>query len=200
MRALICGTFNPPTNAHMDMGRAAREVLGKEVNVTYVPTADQYLRKWKGYKEGIIMPAHQRLSLLFVAAASHGFTVSGVEIDGVVNGKTYNTIKYFGFDDSVLCTGIDNIAQMQKWYRWEELVRRTRLLVYDREGYEITPEAEEVLRKARRVDHASLWASNAKISSTLVRRLYMEKNMDELKRLVPECVYKYLEENDNVYF
>lgn len=200
MRALICGTFNPPTNAHMDMGRAAKDVLGKDVNVTYVPTADQYLRKWKGYKDGVIMPANRRLSLLSVAAAAHGFTVSAVEIDGIVNGKTFNTVKYFGFEDSVLCIGIDNIVQMKKWYRWQELVRRTRLLVYDREGYELTPEAEEVLAVARRVDHASLWEPNAKISSTLVRRLYMEKDMDRLRRLVPECVYRYLEENADVYF
>lgn len=200
MRALICGTFNPPTNAHMDMGRAAQNVLGKDAVITYVPTGDQYIKSWKGYTPGSVMPAHQRLSLLFVAASSHGFRVSGIEVENEVNGKTYNTVKHFGFDDTVLCLGIDNIAQMKRWYKWETLVRRTRLLVYNREGYEMTQDAEEVLANARRVDYADLYPSSAKISSTLVRRLYKEGDLEAIKRLVPECVYKYLSENERVYF
>lgn len=204
MKALICGSFNPPTNAHMDMGRAAQDVLGKGTDVIYIPTGDQYIRKWKGYDPGDRMPAHVRLRLLEEACRRYDFQVSSIEVDeddkARTYGKTYNTVKHFGFEDSVLCLGLDNIEQMRKWYKWEDLLRRTRLLVFGREGYEVTEEADAVLAKARRVDYATLWEGNAKTSSTLVRRLFREGKMDEVKRLVPDCVYRYMEENVNVYF
>ncbi len=201
MRALLFGTFNPPTCAHMDMGRAAKEALGiNERDVVYIPTGDQYIKSWKGYTPGSIMPAEKRLALLHVAAAQHGFMVSAIEVDGVTDGKTYNGVKHFGFEESILCLGIDNIAQMKKWYRWEELVRRTRLLIFHREGYTETPEAQEVLQNARRVEYTRLWQDNDGISSTQVRELYKQGDFEKLKCLVPEPVYKYLSENDRVFF
>lgn len=215
-KAFIFGTFNPCHNVHVEMGIMTKHVLGNNYDVIYIPTSDEYIRSWKGYKEGSVLPGDIRIKLLQDAVCEHGFDVSSVEIMGLTDGRTYNTINYFGFDDSVLCLGMDNIIQMKKWYRYEELLEKVKLLIFKRKGYADGQMAysEEALSQSAEVMEILKHSCGYKIcksenpsgiSSTEVRKLYMERNidrrsMDKLKELVPVNVFKYLEENEDVYF
>ena len=205
--ALIFGTFNPVTNAHVNMGIVANNTLKPECNVIYIPTNDAYIRNWKGYKDGNVLSGTQRVTLLSDAVSKYGFTVSEVEILGLTDGKTYNTISYFSFDDAVLCLGIDNIPQMKKWYRWQELLHKVKLLIFYRKGYDKTDEFMDEIMDILSYSSGYEWANleQNNISSTEVRKLYKERNidrrsMDRLKEIVPDNVFKYLEENEDVYF
>lgn len=198
MRALIFGSFNPVTNAHISMGKAIQNTLGYDV--VYVPASDKYIKSWKGYKEGSVMPADRRVNLLWAEASRHGFTVSTVETDHITDGKTYHTIEYFGFENSVLCLGMDNITQMKKWYKWEDLLSKTRLLIFQREGYVIDNEMKEILNYSRNYRIMDIPFYDAGLSSTEVRNCYINRDMKKLKQMVPELTYKYLEENEHVYF
>ncbi len=200
MRALIFGAFNPVTNAHIDMGIIARTVLGQDYNITYVPASDDYIKSWKGYKEGSVMFADYSVLLLRAEVSKHGFTVSTVETEGITDGKTYNTIKHFGFNDSILCLGMDNIIQMKKWYKWKELLARTRLLIFKRQGYLVNNEIMEILNQSCRYEITEMPSYDAGLSSTEVRNCYINRDMERLRQLVPESTYKYLEENEYVYF
>lgn len=200
MRALIFGSFNPVTNAHISMGIYAQDILGKDYDIKYIPASDEYIKSWKGYKEGSVMPADRRLNLLWAEASRHGFTVSTVETDHITDGKTYNTIQYFGFKDSVLCLGMDNILQMKKWYKWKDLLTKTRLLIFEREGYVVDDEIKEVLSYSCNYKIAGIPFYDAGISSTEVRNCYINGDMIRLKQLVPEATYKYLKEDEHVYF
>lgn len=197
MKAFIFGTFNPVTNAHINMGVVAKNRLGQDCSVIYVPAPDRYIREWKGYGEQDILPEQVRLKLLEGAASVCGFEVGDAEITGLSDGKTYNTVEHYGFDGAVLCLGMDNILGIRKWYRWEELLDRVRLLVFRREGY--VPgdpdEVKDILDRAISYELADLYVDEAGISSTMVRRYHAEGNMKRVKYLVPPNVYGYLMEN-----
>lgn len=201
MKAFIFGTFNPVTIAHIQMGIMAENVLGKNCLIVYVPTSDDYICRWKKYKEGSILPGNIRADLLKDAISKYGFVVSPVEIMGVTDGRTYNTIKHYGFKDSYLCLGMDNIAAMKKWYKWEELLQKVKLLVFKRDDQilEESDEVNEILSYSCGYQIIDLPGCDG-ISSTKVRECYKEKEMDKLKQLVPANVYEYLEENENVFF
>lgn len=202
MKAFIFGTFNPVTNAHVDMGRVAREELGPRTDIIYVPTKDEYISSWKHYGKGNIIPGDTRAKLLYQAVSPLGFAVSNVEIIGLTDGRTYNTIWYYGtMEDSILCLGLDNIVQMKKWYRWKDLVKTVGLLIYrrgDSQVLEKSPEVREVLDLSCRYKFADLDPHVENISSTKVREYYKEGNMEILKTLVPANVYQYLEVNKDV--
>lgn len=210
-KAFIFGTFNPCHNAHIQMGVMARNMLGQDCNVIYIPTSDEYIRSWKGYKEGSVLPGEIRAKLLEDAVEDYGFNVTVVEVIGITDGKTYNTISFFGLKDSVLCLGMDNIIQMKKWYKWKELLQNVKLLIFKRQGYvdDQSDDLDKALDQSAEVmdilKHSCGYkicnpASITGISSTEVRKCYINKDMERLKTLVPSNVYQYLEENKNVYF
>lgn len=209
MKAFIFGTFNPATNAHIDMGIAAVNSLTdkkhQNVDIIYVPTGDDYIRTWKGYTKGSVMPGDIRVQLLAGAVKKHQFIVSGVEVAGITDGKTYNTMKYFRTlypdDEFVLCLGLDNIPQLPKWYRWKELLPKARLLIFERYGepFPMDTSVKDIVNHAADVDVIQLPGEDMDISSTMVRKYYLEDNMAALKELVPENVYQYLYHNRDVY-
>lgn len=218
MKALIFGTFNPVTNAHVAMGVTASDVLDAD-EVIYVPTADSYLKTWKGYKDGNILPADIRIKLLKRAISFYAtLKVSTVETDGIVDGKTYNTLMYFKkkyCEKIVLCVGSDNLEQFTRWYRYRDILKEFPMLVFRRGP--IGEEALEVLNTSPHIlitdlEHPvteqsyDVRAPKAHeyltTSSTLVRECYVNKDLDTIRGIVPNNVYKYLEEhiNDRIYF
>lgn len=197
MKVFLFGTFNPPTNAHIQMGIMAWKALGKECEIIYIPASDRYVRGWKNYKDGSVMPGSMRASLLAEAVRPYGFSVSGVEVDGKVDGKTYNTLEYLGDSDSVLCIGADNVNQMEKWYRYEDLLSRYRLLIFDRDGYLALT---DTIRLCAKYTIVHLDKSCDGISSTQVRDLYTKRELEKVKEMVPPNVFRYLSENRDIYF
>ena len=202
MNAYIFGTFNPVTNAHIQMGIVTRNVLGPKCKVIYVPDSDEYIKSWKGYTEGSRLPGKERVGLLRDAVKDYGFGISTVEVEGITDGKTYNTLKYLGFEDTFLCLGIDNIVQIKKWYRWHDLLKKVRLMVFEREGYNSvhSDDVTKVLEAALEYNMVTLPAKTFGISSTEVRRCYINGELSQLKAYVPANVYDYLKENKNVYY
>lgn len=196
MRAFIFGSFNPVTNAHVRMGVMARDELGLDCRqVTYVPAADHYIQKWKQYGDKDILLDHIRLALLHGAVSPYGFLVNTAEMDGVTTGRTYDTLCYFGLQDATLCLGMDNIAQLPKWYRWEQLLKDVKLLIFERDGEHAGHAEMEVLERSCgfRIVHLDIPDG---ISSTEARRCYKEHDMEGLKRIVPETVYEYFKRKE----
>lgn len=204
--AFIFGTFNPPTNAHVQMGLAARRVLGKDCNIVYVPTGDGYIKSWKGYGKGNVLPGGTRVELLQDALRPYPeMMVSRVEVDGIVDGKTIHTLEHYRKfmlpgERCVLCLGMDNIAGMDKWYRYEDLLQEYPLLIFRRGSYELPERARKVLDMSCCYAIMNLDGCGEGISSTKVRECYVNKNMEALEGLVPDNVFWYLKENEYAYF
>lgn len=194
MRAYLFGAFNPPTNAHIAMGLAAQQALNeKPWNIVYVPSGESYIRSWKGYDSDNMFPPKDRYELLKTAVSSYEFGVAKVETLGITT-KTYDTLEYLGFDDAVLCLGTDNVAQMKKWYRYEELLPKITLMVFDRS--ECRPfddlDVKEIMSMAKSCITVELSCDYVGISSSLVRESMADGDLGMVERLVPENVYEYL--------
>lgn len=209
MKAFLFGSFNPPTNAHIDMGITAQKSLRdsrhRDVNIVYVPAGDVYIKSWKGYQEGSVMPGDIRVQLLAGAVKQHRFIISGVEVAGITDGKTYNTMEYFRTlypdEEFVLCLGMDNIPQLPKWYKWKKLLPKVRLLIFERHGEPFPTDilVKEITACAAGFDVVRLPNGDMDISSTMVRQYYLDGNMEALKEMVPENVYQYLYYNRDIY-
>lgn len=199
MRALIVGSFNPVTNAHIAMGIAAQEWIGPHNTVVYVLASDKYISDSKGYKEGGTLRWDIRVKLLAEAVSRYGFVPSPVECDGTLDGKTYHTMEYYGFDDTVLCIGMDNVTKIRKWYKGRELLEQARLLVFERKGCALSEQGKELLELSKGYQILELPDDVSCVSSTQIRNCYKNGDMGKVKGLVPEPVYQYLKERKHVY-
>ena len=119
--ALLGGTFDPPQNGHVALGRAALAELPVDRLVVLVAAAPGH--------RGVVAPAEDRLRLARLAfdfaeevvLDDHAFTV-----DAVRGGR---------FGDAIFVVGADEGADFPTWKEPEEVLRWVRLAVGTRSGY-----------------------------------------------------------------
>lgn len=190
---LIFGTFNPITNAHLYLGIRTKELIN-DADVIYIPAKDDFLKGWKGMGDESIIS--NRLSLLKEVTGEYGFLVSSIEVDGVVDGKSINTINYFkneeGYEEVFFVMGTDKVPELQRWYKSEELVSANRFLVFSR-GEKLEDVMTDFTRKY--ADHFQSVEADpgyADISATRVREALSNGHLEDIEKLVPAKVYEYL--------
>ena len=194
---LLFGTFNPFTMAHLHMGLTLKSEYS-DADIIYVPSTDRFIEDWKKYGEEDIFVAEQRVKLIEDAICdSLDFYVSRVEIDGISNGKTYNTVACIKeeYDEVYISMGMDKLEELSTWYRAEELVKENRFIMFTRNQQQffltdfIRPYAD---RFTVLEDRMGIYDG---ISATMVRDAYRENRLEEVKWMLPENVYLYLANN-----
>jgi nicotinate-nucleotide adenylyltransferase len=126
------GTFDPIHNAHLVLARQAREELNLE-QVVFVPAAVS------PFKEKPAADGQTRLRMLRAAIADEpGFSVDDSELRRPPPSYTFDSIEHFRklFDDAeVYCLiGEDNVADLSRWHRFDELKGMVQFIVLNRTG------------------------------------------------------------------
>ena len=193
---LILGTFNPVTIAHINIGLKAGEMI-PDSDVIYVPAKDEFLRNWKGFSEDSIV--RERVTLLEKAAERYGFKVCHAELDGIVDGKTVNTIEYMrntvGYKDICLCMGTDKVGELGMWYKGKELLSRNRFIIFER-GATSDDVMDDLTREyAHNFTFVKEDEKYRDISATEVRNALSEGDLSKVRALVPDEIYEFLADN-----
>lgn len=168
---LIIGTFNPVTNAHLKLGHIARK---KDANsdIFFVPSKGSFIHNYKGYEDKDILSDEIRIKLLREAVEPYGYNVMLEELNGTLDGRTYNTVNYvkndLNYDIVNIVVGSDKKDEIAFWYRGNDLIKIANFIVVERDP--------------------------ADISSTQVRNAFCEKDLDYIRFAVPKPVYEYYEE------
>lgn len=146
--AIIGGSFNPVTKAHVEIGQiAAKELPGWQI--LYIPAPDRFLTSWKAMEQHDILSGEQRLRLLKKATESHGFLCEDCEVYGKTSAKTYDTMQYlrnsYGGDTQLIYVcGTDKLSELSIWYRAEGIFELAKILVIPRDGDEPEKMIEEI--------------------------------------------------------
>lgn len=190
---LLFGTFNPFTNAHLKIGRLAKEKY-PDYDIYYVPAKDSFMSSYKQLDAGNIMSENDRYELIEGSIKDiPGFFVTDIEYTGIVNGKTINTVKYFkeqlGYSDAVLCFGTDKVPELEYWYKGRELVSENKFLIVTREGKTLSDVMTEYTNQHRQNFTEISNSDFSNISGTGVRNALATGDYDYLKQAVPDYVY-----------
>lgn len=189
----IPGSFNPITNAHIDMAKVAqKEVNAKEVY--FIPAHDTYVAQKK-----TLIPGKSRCRLI-EEATPNDMTYVSLEVDSFLPQKTYDTIAKlrkdwdanYRFYDFYICLGMDNIKTLTTWYNWRPFVEENMFVACVREGQNLNETLEENGLIGYKHHFTEIMISENNISSSLVRNLCEQGKFDEVKDIVPENVYEYL--------
>lgn len=190
---LLFGTFNPFTNAHLKIGRLAKEKY-PNYDICYVPARTHFMSSYKLLDDKEILSEDERLEMIEGSVRDiPGFMVTDIEYTGIVNGKTINTVEYFkdklGYRDIVLCFGTDKVSELEDWYHGRDLVRDNKFLIVTREGTSLsevmTPYTNEYKDNFMEINNSEF----SDISGTRVRQAAAAGDFEYLKSAVPEFVY-----------
>lgn len=201
--AVITGTFNPTTNAHLALGDIAKNSLGDECIVVFVPARYSFLTSWKHMDDTEIIPDGKRFSMLSTAAMSRGYDASDCEINGVVSGKTIDTLRYlssvYGIrkENVYYVCGSDKLPELETWHRAEELLNDYQFLVIQRNHDDIQAiiqSSDFLCRHQNSLHFVTGDEKNQKISASAVRKaLQSGETPCVIKSLVPDNVFVELE-------
>lgn len=131
--ALFGGSFDPPHIGHEKIVKAllTRDDIDK---IIVMPT---YLNP---FKDSSLAPASQRLEWLKeIFSSSKKVEVSSYEVDLHRKVSTYETVKYFlkTYNKIHLVIGADNLQNLHKWNKADELKKLVTFIVASRETIEI---------------------------------------------------------------
>ncbi|MCR4787304.1 MAG: hypothetical protein K5888_01840 [Lachnospiraceae bacterium] len=192
---LIFGTFNPVTNAHVNMGTTVSK-LYPESDVVFVPAKDAFLKNWKGFDDSAILK--NRIDLLYTVARKHGFKVSDIELTGVVDGRSIHTIEYMkntlGYSKILFCMGTDKLGEIGAWYRAKDLVSQNRFIVFERDPAKTVSACDLVKEYYGNFTFVKEDDVYTSISATEVRTCLSEGSFERIRETVPAEVYEHLKE------
>lgn len=201
--AVIGGTFNPTTIAHINLGIVATQVLNAD-KVIYVPSKTDFLKEWKQMNSQDIMSDETRVQLLQESIAAQlglNAEVEDCEITGKTSGKTYDTLtfiqKKYDAENVYWVMGSDKLCELNRWYRWEELMEQYHFLVIQRDGDDVADMIESSCWLSRYQNRIRIVPAEQKmqtISATRVRNAMKSGAIDQIRELVPHVVYRYLEQ------
>ena len=201
---LVFGTFNPVTNAHIHIGKLAKEHINAD-RVLYILAHDKFLGSWKQMGNENILHSTTRIALLQEAIAPYGFEVEDAEAKGIVDGKTYNTVAYlhekYPNDEFYLCMGIDKIPELDIWYEAEKLIANNKFLIIDRDGKTLE-DVKGNSQLVQRYEENFISVHNtefASVNATEIRKAYKEHEIEKMKKKIPTSVYNYLHDHKEVF-
>ena len=194
---LLFGTFNPFTMAHFHMALYLRSQFS-DTDVIFVPSTDKFIMNWKKYSASDIWSGDVRVALIEGAIANiPDIFVSRIEIDRIVDGKTYNSVEYFKniYDEVYICMGMDKLDELGKWYKADKLVSENKFIMFTRnkEEFHVNDFIKPYVNNF--VTYTDKMGIYDGVSSTQVRKAYEEDRLEEVRNILPVNVYEYLKES-----
>ena len=193
---LIPGSFNPITNAHVDMALEAKKVVNADY-VYFIPAHDTYVAKKK-----TLIPGYCRVELInsMPNCLQDKMWALEIETTSFFPQRTYNTItqlrneneKNYKFYEYYICLGMDNIKTLTEWYNWQPFVEEYNFVACVREGQNLDNALKETGLMKYKDHFTEIQIPENHTSSSLARDLCEKGKFNEVKELVPKNVYEYL--------
>ena len=139
--AVFGGSFNPPLNSHFSLGQQIVNEYENVDKVVYVPVSTSY------EKPGLISNEHRYNMLKLVCDKNPDFEVSNIELIQDRQLYTLETLELLAqkYPGKTICftIGTDNLRELKTWTLVEELVKKFKILVLERDEDKM----EEIIRR-----------------------------------------------------
>jgi len=181
---VFAGSFNPPTIAHLTLGKEIAKRIEDVEMVVYSPVNDGYRKK------GLISGIYRLEMTKLLTKNEDKLTVSDIEVKNSIYMSTYDSLKAIQKEypkrDIYLMMGSDKLGQLRKWRNVKQLLTDFRILLISRDNagkMELLDEHPtfhefknrfEIMESMKEID----------ISSTMIRQNIKEgKNIEDLTKL-----------------
>ena len=187
------GSFNPPHNVHFSIAEQVLKQYQEVEKVIFIPVNNKY------QKSGIIENEHRYAMLKRVIDKKQKFELSDWDMHGEKSVLTINVLeqmeKEYKNKELWVLVGSDNLKKIHMWYRAEDLLKKYKILVMEREGDSVEEiiNANELFRKNKQNIKILNQDMKSNLSATYIREQIKEgKNIN---KFVPKEVAEYIEKN-----
>ena len=188
------GSFNPPLNSHFSL---AEQIISEYKNVEkviFVPVSEKY------EKEGLLNNKYRYEMLKCVCDKNEKFEVSDIELRKERQPFTIETLERIQekYQDKTIwfTTGSDNLKELNTWEKSDELVKKFKVLVLERDDDCL----EEIINNNKFLkenENSFIKVKNnirSSLSSSFVREKIRERK--SIRYFTPDEVYSYIKTNN----
>lgn len=180
-RAIFGGTFDPIHRAHLVVAREAADALALD-QVLFIPAANP------PHKETGTPYQHRYKMVELACREDSRFTPSRLEEGSSKSYSIYSIerVKAIGSTtgDVFFVIGADAFAEIQTWFRWQDVVREVEFIVVTRPGHQYESPAGA---RVHRLETVALPVSSSEIRAALAR--------GESPAELPKAVLDYIRAN-----
>jgi nicotinate-nucleotide adenylyltransferase len=159
-RAIFGGTFDPVHRAHLVVAREAADAFALD-QVLFIPAANP------PHKEAGTAYEHRYKMVELACRQDSRFCPSRLEEDARKSYSIYTieSVKAMG-GDVFFVIGADAFAEIQTWFRWQDVLREVDFIVVTRPGHRyVSPPGARV----HRLETVALPVSSSEIRAALAR-------------------------------
>src|SRR5690349_23496752 len=177
-RAIFGGTFDPIHRAHLVIAREAADAFALD-QVLFIPAANP------PHKDSGTPYEHRYRMVEIACKEDPRFSPSRLEEEARKSYSIYTIerVKRMG-GDIFFVIGADAFAEIQTWFRWEDVVREVEFIVVTRPGHQYESPAEA---RVHRLETVALPISSSEIRAALAR--------GETPAELPKAVAGYIRAN-----
>ena len=191
--AFYGGSFNPPTNIHLQI---AKNVL-KQLNIDkvyFVPVGNYY-------QKNELIDVKHRLNMLNIMCENQDkMYVSNITLNEKNNLKAIDIFKMlkekYSNDNAYFIMGSDNFIKITEWKNFEELVENYKIIIVKRDNVDINKIILE--NRILEINKNNFFIINSedtqnKVDSTEVRRKI--KNSENIDKYLNKKISEYIVQN-----
>jgi nicotinate-nucleotide adenylyltransferase len=176
---LFGGSFNPIQNRHISI---IKQLLNKKI----IDRVRIITCKKHAFNKSLLSEKHRIKMIKLAIKGIKNVKICDIELKSKTKNYTLKTIKKlkskYGHE-FFLIIGSDILHEIEKWYKYKELLKEIEFIVIKRKNYKI--------KKIPRLKIESLIKTNvSSISATEIRKRI--KKGKSLKNLVPDYIIKYI--------
>jgi len=177
-RAIFGGTFDPIHNAHLVVAREAADTFLLD-EVLFIPAANP------PHKEAGTPYEHRYRMVELACKEDRRFAPSRLEEESRKSYSIYTIerVKAMG-GNLFFVIGADAFAEIQTWYRWQDVLREVEFIVVTRPGHQYSSPAGA---RVHRLETVALPVSSSEIRAALAR--------GETPAELPKAVAEYIRAN-----
>lgn len=193
------GTFNPVHKGHINAAVKASSTLGLD-SVIFIPV---FIPPHKTAED--LAPWQDRMAMLELAVEKYfDFHVSDIEIKREGSSYSIDTLKELGniyAGEFFFIMGTDSFASFKSWFKWNEILKATNLVVVSRPGYEadrVTLDQDGYYEEEKnQFTHKEnkkiifIEIDGIDISSTTLRKTWVDKDFS--RKYLGEEIFQYIE-------
>ncbi|WP_300410161.1 nicotinate (nicotinamide) nucleotide adenylyltransferase [Lagierella sp.] len=182
------GTFNPVHIGHLIIAQEVKEKMNLE-KIVFVPSGNPPHKLIKVSKE-------DRLEMLRLAIEDNkDFLIEEYEINKSTKSYSLETVDYlegkYNCKNLYFIVGEDSFMEIEKWYRYEELLSKVRLIVVNRKT-KYKEILQEKMTSFNEKGYITKWVKipNLEISSSYIREEFEQGRNP--RYYIPTNTYEYI--------
>ncbi len=187
------GAFNPPLNSHFSLAEQIINEYNFINKIIFVPVNSKY------NKQELLSNEHRYNMLKIVCDKNENFLVSNIETSSdkpLYTIETLNKMQEIYPKNIIWFTiGTDNLKQLSTWEKADELVKKFKILILERNNDKMEDIIKEDTFLEKNKNAFIKVNSNVRsyLSSTFVREKI--KSGKSIRYLVPDEIYYYIKDN-----